>query len=149
MRICESVYEPLEECCAAVLTAMCSLSSQNYEDPVPPNSNQNELNILLIQQSHYNYCSYLIAKRAIGMLTELAVAAGFLGQTRACSLAISTLCRNTVPLWDYQLQHQHQQQKKQRSQNSEDLARSVSDLVILVKVPLIITSSDPFFSHLN
>ena len=79
------------------------------------------------------------------MLTELAVAAGFLGQTRACSLAISTLCRNTVPLWDYQLQHQHQQQKKQRSQNPEDLARSVSDLVILIKVPLIITSSDPSF----
>ena len=129
MRVCESVYEPLEECCAAVLSAMCPLSSQTYEDLGPPNSNQNDSNVLLIQQSHYNYCSYLIAKRAIGMLSELAVAAGFLGQTRACSLAISTLCRNTVPLWDYQLQHQHQQQKKQRLQISEDLGRLVLDSI--------------------
>lgn len=125
LRVCDSVYEPLEECCSAVLTALSSLSSQTTEDPIPSNPTQNDLNKVSSQHSHYNHCSYLLAKRAIGMLTELALAAGFLGQTRACSLAVSTVCRNTVPLWDYQLQHQHQQQqqKYQRQQQIEDSSR--------------------------
>ena len=124
-RVCDSVYEPLEECCAAVLSALSSSSTSPNEESVGPSSLQIDSNKLTPGvHNHQCHLSYLIAKRALGMLSELAVAAGYLGQSRACASALSTICRNTVPLWDYQLQNQHQQHQQQRYQKnlqSDDL----------------------------
>jgi hypothetical protein len=41
----------------------------------------------------------VILKRGLGLVSELAIATGLLGQQRACDLAVSTLCKCAVPRW--------------------------------------------------
>ena len=125
--MCDSVFEPLEECCAAVLSALSySTSTQNEESMTqgPSQIDPNKINPGVgVHKNHFSHLNYLISKRSLGMLCELALTSGFLGQTRACHSALSSICRNTVPLWDVQLQNQHQQIQSRniKNQQSEDL----------------------------
>lgn len=129
VRVCDSVYEPLEECCAAILTALSPLLSYASEDalsPVPPLSHS-ESSKLSGPSPLQIRCSWIVGKRAIGVLSELAISAGFLGQSKACSSALSILSRNTVHRLDTLPLQQHQQ-KYLRQYSADELNRSVSPM---------------------
>lgn len=126
--MCDSVYEPLEECCGAILTALSPLPSCAPEDalsPVPPSLSHPESSKLGGPSAIQIRCSWIVGKRAIGVLSELAISAGFLGQSKACSSALSVLSRNTVHRLDTQPLQQHQQ-KYLRQYSADELNRSVS-----------------------
>ena len=124
-RVCESVYEPVEDCCAAILSALSLLSPSFVEESVSlppavtPSTAQSETSKSNTYTGQHSRCSWLVSKRAIGVLTEIAMSAGFLGQSKACSSTLAILCRNTAYRWDVQ-GHPQQHPKQQRMQQGDE-----------------------------
>lgn len=58
--------------------------------------------------SHSDYSG--VIRRSLGVMSELALTAGFMNLQRSCGIVISSLCKFTVPVWHAQELHEGNEQ---------------------------------------